>query len=145
MRPFAREICFCLGAALLLADSALGAAWNEVVGGRWTVLEVPRQGEAGFSLLSPQQTGLNFTNKLDELRSASNRVLEDGGGVAIGDFDQDGRPDIFFCGLEQSVLYRNCGGWRFEDWTQEAGLALTNYVCRGAVFADIMAIDGLTC
>lgn len=137
MRPFAREICFCLGAALLLADSALGAAWNEVVGGRWTVLEVPRQGEAGFSLLSPQQTGLNFTNKLDELRSASNRVLEDGGGVAIGDFDQDGRPDIFFCGLEQSVLYRNCGGWRFEDWTQEAGLALTNYVCRGAVFADI--------
>src|SRR5437879_5089757 len=70
--------------------------------------------------------------------AATNRVLENGSGVAIGDFDGDGRPDIFLCSLEgRNALYRNLGDWRFEDVTLKAGIDATNYVCRGAVFADV--------
>ena len=42
-----------------------------------------------------RQTGVDFTNRLDEWSSAANRVLENGSGAAVGDFDGDGRPDIF--------------------------------------------------
>ena len=88
--------------------------------------------------MDPQQTGILFTNVLEEWSGAANRVLENGGGVAIGDYDGDGRPDIFLCSLKgESRLYRNLGHWHFQDVTGTAGLNLTNYVCRGAVLADV--------
>ena len=49
-----------------------------------------------------------------------------------------GVPDIFLCSLQgRNALYRNLGDWRFEDVTRPAGIDATNYICRGAVFADI--------
>ncbi|MEO8426673.1 MAG: VCBS repeat-containing protein [Verrucomicrobiota bacterium] len=104
----------------------------------WTELELPKKGKPGFTSLASEQTGLRFTNILDERSSAANRVLENGSGVAVGDFDKDGRPDIFLSSLAGSnALYRNLGGWRFEDVTLDAGVNATNRACRGAVFADI--------
>ena len=114
--------------------------WREAPGHRWSELPVPADGRTGFTRLAPATTGVTFTNILDEWSSAANRVLENGSGVAIGDFDEDDRPDVFLCGLGgNSVLYRNLGDWRFEDVTEGAGIRphVTNLVARGAVFADV--------
>ena len=43
-------------------------------------------------------------------------------GVATGDYDNDGRPDLFVAGLRRNTLYRNRGDGTFEDVTQKAGL-----------------------
>jgi len=45
-----------------------------------------------------------------------------GMGVAVADYDNDGRPDIFVTGFGGNVLYRNLGGCKFEDVTAKAGL-----------------------
>src|SRR4029450_4567074 len=112
--------------------------WRTQKDAKWTELKLPQLGKTGFTLLPPDQTGISFTNHLDEWSSAANRVLENGSGVAVGDFDKDGRPDIFLCSLTgQNALYRNLGKWRFEDVTAAAGVNATNFVCRGATFADI--------
>src|SRR6266481_4067073 len=49
----------------------------------------------------------------------------------------DGWCDIYLCGLENgNRLYRNLGGWKFEDITESAGVACSNQYSTGAVFAD---------
>jgi hypothetical protein len=84
--------------------------WHSKTGVRWAALDVPRTGKTGFTLLPPEQTGIRFTNTLTEWQSASNRVLLNGSGVAVGDYDNDGLPDIYFCGLDTpNVLYKNLG------------------------------------
>ncbi len=112
--------------------------WHEAQGYRWTALPIPAQGKTGFTLLSPAETGLFFTNTLDQQQQALNRVLEDGSGIAVGDIDNDGLPDIFFCGLNgHNALYKNLGNMRFQDVTSGSGIVCGTPFCRGAVFADI--------
>src|SRR5207302_940498 len=61
-----------------------------------------------------------------------------GGGVALGDVDGDGLPDIYLTSNEgANALYKNLGDWRFEDITARAGVALTGRHSTGAVFADV--------
>jgi len=104
--------------------------WHAENGFRWAELEIPKTGKTGFTLLPPDQTGIYFTNALGEWEGAANRVLYNGSGVAVGDYDQDGLPDIFLCGLEsRNALYKNLGNWKFKDVTEEAGL-----VCPGRIF-----------
>lgn len=112
--------------------------WQPVEGARWRSLAVPEKGETGFTLLASAATGVGFTNELGELSAAANRVLDNGAGVAAGDYDDDGLPDLFWCSLQgPSRLYRNLGHWRFEEVTAAAGLVLTNRLIHGAVFADL--------
>src|SRR5437762_1071335 len=59
-------------------------------------LTSPSKGPPGFTLSSPESTGIRFTNRLTEEHAAANRVLETGSGVAAGDIDRDGRVDLFF-------------------------------------------------
>src|SRR5262249_47821418 len=95
-------------------------------------------GRTGFTLLSPQQTGITFTNVLLEFSGATNRILHNGAGVALGDYDGDGLLDIFVCGLDvPSALYRNLGNWRFSNVTATVGIEIPSRYQRGAVFADI--------
>jgi hypothetical protein len=112
--------------------------WQAVEGGRWKELRALQGDRQGFTLLDSKQTGITFTNALSEAASAANRVLLNGAGLATGDYDNDGLPDLFFCSLSgSSSLYRNGGDWRFEDVTKAAGIGLGGQVTRGAVFADI--------
>jgi hypothetical protein len=75
---------------------------------------------------------------LSEAQGATNRVLWNGSGVATGDYDGDGFPDIFLCRLNgTNALYRNLGRWRFRDVTAESGLARASEFDRAAVFADV--------
>jgi len=123
-------ICFGSGAAQL--------QWTEGLGYRSAVLPVSKSGKAGFTLLPPQTTGINFTNILTDEKTAENQIRLNGSGVACGDVDGDGWCDIYLCGLENgNRLYRNLGGWKFEDITDSAGVACSNQFSTGAVFADV--------
>ncbi len=101
-----------------------------------------REGEqrALFKLLTPAQTGVRFANTIttsDALNAQTDPYVYNGGGVAIGDIDNDGLPDIFFTGnMVSSRLYVNKGNMRFEDITQPAGVTTTRWAT-GATMVDI--------
>lgn len=59
----------------------------------------------------------------DVTRIAGFQGGQQGGGIAAGDFDNDGRVDIFLTGVGRYRLYRNEGGGRFQDVTSQAGLS----------------------
>jgi hypothetical protein len=112
--------------------------WHDEAGYRWRELSVPRSGRAGFAELAPSRTGIRFTNSITLDSALWNRHLAQGGGVALGDVDGDGRPDIYLTSNQGSnALYRNLGDWRFEDITTSAGVAMTGRHSTGAVFADV--------
>jgi hypothetical protein len=60
-----------------------------------------------------------------------------GFGVAVGDFDNDGRPDLFVTRWRRYALYRNVGGGRFEDVSERAGLGGDRGLPTSAAFADL--------
>ena len=64
-------------------------------------------------------------------------LYDHGAGVAIGDFDGDGREDIYLVNqLGPNALYRNKGDGTFEDVAAQAGVALGDRVCVAATFVD---------
>ncbi|MDH3291951.1 MAG: VCBS repeat-containing protein [Gemmatimonadota bacterium] len=93
-----------------------------------------------FRLLSPDQTGVTFVNTIttsDAVNVQTDAFVYNGGGVAIGDIDNDGLPDIFLTGnMVSSRLYVNKGDLRFEDITESAGVA-TDTWANGASMVDI--------
>ena len=94
--------------------SAPPLVWHDEAGYRWRELSVPRSGRAGFAELAPSRTGIRFTNTITLDSALRNRHLAQGGGVALGDVDGDGRPDIYLTSNQGSnALYRNLGDWRF--------------------------------
>jgi len=75
---------------------------------------------------------LHFT---DMTRSAGLTTLGWGTGIAVGDFDNDGLPDLYVTGYGHNVLYHNLGGCKFEDVTKKAGLEVGGF-STGAAWAD---------
>ena len=75
---------------------------------------------------------LHFT---DTTRTAGLTTLGWGMGIAVGDFDNDGLPDLYVTGYGHNVLYRNLGGCKFEDVTRKAGVAGGGF-STGAAWAD---------
>ena len=136
---FAVAIVFwILTGTLFSPQSFAEQQWHPENGFRWTELNVPAGGKTGFRLLSPDETGIHFTNTLEERTGEANRVLFNGSGVAVGDFDNDGLPDLYFCSLNgHNALYKNLGGFKFKEVTSDSGIVVSNQFCRGAVFADI--------
>src|SRR3954469_3959645 len=103
-------------------------------------------GNTLFTLLPASQTGINFTNTVtytEDYNPYTFRNFYNGGGVAIGDINNDGLPDIFFCSNQQSnKLYLNKGNFKFEDITDKAGLNSEGVWSSGVTMADVNG-DGL--
>ncbi|MEO8404564.1 MAG: VCBS repeat-containing protein [Chitinophagaceae bacterium] len=93
-----------------------------------------------FTSLSPDQSGIHFSNDIHETDSTHSFINEFGymgGGVGIGDFNNDGLKDIFFTGNQVSCrLYINKGDNKFEDITEKAGLH-TELWATGVSIVDI--------
>jgi len=112
-----------------------------------------------FKLLKPSRTGIYFNNALEETYDNNIITYQDfysGGGVSIGDIDNDGLSDIFFTGnMVPAKMFLNKGEMKFEDITESSGLSdmgkgwytgttmvdinndtfLDIYVCRSGLFA----------
>ena len=77
-----------------------------------------------FSLLNSDETGVKFNNKLTETNSLNYFTypyIYMGGGVSVGDINNDGLDDILFtANMEKNKLYLNKGGLKFEDITNTA-------------------------
>lgn len=131
-----------LAALVLLAGTALGSQDSEPGSTRLAArdLGVPLPGGATlFEELSGERTGIVFEDDFDW--EGPNKHLYRhgfaGGGVCVGDYDGDGRPDLYFArqtGADR--LYRQTADFVFEDVTEAAGLGLEPAWGAGAVFAD---------
>ncbi|PRY16356.1 VCBS repeat protein [Pontibacter ummariensis] len=94
-----------------------------------------------FQRLPDSETGVSFANTLTETPALN--VLEfeyfyNGGGVAVGDFNNDGQQDIFFAGnMVPSRLYLNKGNLKFEDITEQAGIRTSGRWASGVAVADV--------
>lgn len=99
-----------------------------------------------FASLPSSETNIDFENKLENKHLFNilyYLYYYNGGGVSIGDINNDGLPDIYFTGngVGMNKLYLNKGNFKFEDITEKAGVAGTSDWCTGVTMADVNA-DG---
>ena len=112
-----------------------------VVGAALAIAGCRRAAPPPFELLDSRQTGITFTNTLPA--DTSFNILNylyyyNGGGVAVGDVNNDGLPDLYFTSnLGANRLYLNKGGYRFEDITERAGVADSVGWKSGVTMADV--------
>jgi len=96
--------------------------------------------EKQFQPISLNHSGISFNNQIridDSFNVLDFDYIYNGGGVAVGDFNNDGFPDIFFTGnMVSSKLYLNKGDLRFEDVTQRAGVSTSSWA-EGVTLVDI--------
>ena len=128
---------FLLGASLFAAGKLPAGVQAEALSPHGQRAE----GAAMFTRLGPEETGIQLVNTMD-VNHPMSFLFHSGitcGGVAVGDFDGDGKPDIFFAGTTgPNKLYRNLGGFKFEDVTaQSLGLDGGENWSAGASAADV--------
>jgi hypothetical protein len=94
-----------------------------------------------FTAVPAEETGISFANILKESPSLNTITYEyfyNGGGVGLGDFNNDGLIDIYLTGNMQSArLYLNKGNWKFEDITAKAGVGGKKGWKTGVSIADV--------
>ncbi|MEP7376222.1 MAG: VCBS repeat-containing protein [Chitinophagaceae bacterium] len=88
-----------------------------------------------------ESTGIDFINKVKDTKDfniLTYRNFYNGGGVAIGDINNDGLADVFFtANMGSNKLYKNKGNWEFEDISAKAGFVEKQDWSTGAVMVDI--------
>lgn len=100
-----------------------------------------KQPDTLFRQLTAEETGITFNNELIETEDFN--IIEylyyyNGGGVAIGDINNDELPDIFFTANQApNKLYLNKGGLKFEDITKQAGIIEDWNWKTGVTMADV--------
>ena len=101
---------------------------------------------AVFELVDAADSGVNFENKVvnrEDFNIFTYRNFYNGGGVSVGDINNDGLPDIYFtANMGDNKLYLNKGNFKFEDITAKSGVAESMKWSTGVVMVDINA-DGL--
>ena len=99
-----------------------------------------------FTKLDSQSTGITFINDVQngvDMNIFKYRNFYNGGGVAIGDINNDGLADVFFTSnLGENKLYLNKGNLKFEDISKKAGIGLPKSWSTGVNMVDING-DGL--
>lgn len=102
--------------------------------------------KTGFSKLDSSSTGVDFINQLEyneKFNVYTYRNFYNGGGVAIGDLNNDGLSDIYFTSnLGSNRLFLNKGDMKFEDITEVAGVGGNMGWSTGVTMADVNG-DGL--
>jgi hypothetical protein len=100
----------------------------------------PAAGSTLFENLPPTRTGINFQLQLPDAQKYIQEIIHLSvyGGICAGDCDGDGLADIYVTSpVGGNRLFRNLGGFRFEDITESAGVNDTNFWGTGATFVDI--------
>ncbi|PWT74599.1 MAG: RNA-binding protein [Bacteroidetes bacterium] len=122
---------------------------------KWTIacllfcftVSCTHQPDSMFVSMPSSTTNISFANNLEK-RERFNILYYlyyyNGGGVAIGDINNDGLPDIFFTANSKgnNKLYLNKGNFQFEDISEKAGIQGNSDWCTGATMADVNG-DGL--
>ena len=102
--------------------------------------------DSRFEKKLSDHTGISFQNTLsytEDFNPYTYRNFFNGGGVALGDINNDGLIDIYFTGnIVDNALYLNKGNWKFDDITDFAGVSCKDNWSTGATFVDINQ-DGL--
>ncbi len=135
--PVGRTPESCPDRAVVRRRRAVGVALVCMLGGAVSAADiagtplVPRSVAAGptmFTELNPARTGIMTANAYDDPDMWGDHFQEFkfgaiGTGVTVGDYDNDGRPDLFVVSKTGPCrLFRNLGGWKFADVTASAGL-----------------------
>ena len=99
-----------------------------------TIEQYLRGGDAMITLYHQDADSgkIHFT---DVTQSAGLTTRGWGNAIAVGDFDNDGLPDLYVTGYGHNVLYHNLGGCKFEDVTEKAGVQVRGF-STGAAWAD---------
>jgi len=94
-----------------------------------------------FKKISPSSSGVNFINKVTENDTLNYLIfpyMYMGGGVSVGDINNDGLDDIFFTGnLVSNKLYLNKGNMKFVDISEKAGITGNHQWFTGSTMADV--------
>jgi hypothetical protein len=94
--------------------------------------------KTGFTKIFPEQSGVHFSNDIVETDSVNITMydyLYNGGGVGVGDFNNDGLQDLFFTGnFVDDKLYLNKGNFVFEDITLKAGITKNGWSTGVCIF-----------
>ena len=94
-----------------------------------------------FEAMPASTTGVEFVNEVrddKQLNIFNYRNFYNGGGVALGDVNNDGLPDVFLTSnMGDNKLYLNRGAWKFEDVSEQAGIKGKHAWSTGVTFADV--------
>lgn len=134
-----------LGLAAALASGAapktpLGPGADDIVAQPFAPKSAAVRSETLFTEVPPAHTGIGFQLQFPDPERFIHELvhLSVYGGVCTGDFDGDGRADIYVTSpAGGNRLFRNLGDFRFEDVTEAAGLSDPKFWGTGATFVDI--------
>ena len=116
--------------------------------GRWILFflvlalcsKCSRENKHLFELVPADRSGIDFVNTVEETDSINILTIDymyHGGGVAIGDFNNDSLNDVFFTGnMVDNRLYLNRGDMKFHDVSETAGIAGKDKWKSGVALAD---------
>ena len=97
--------------------------------------------ETVFTRLPAEETNITFSNRITELDTMNVLTFEyvnNGGGVALGDFNNDKLVDVYFTGNQvDNKLYLNKGDFKFDDVSKQANVEAKGKWCSGVALVDI--------